>query len=119
MKCYALGLLKNSSTKIDWSTCGKVSVGFIGVDLNEKILSSQKELTELCYALEIGEREFGSIMGCYCASIRHVEGCCLVSCDQKLKQSELYTLSLWMLYSSMTLEQLANNIANYISESWI
>lgn len=120
MKCYALGLLKgqpnNQSSDIEWWDCNTVSFGLFGVNVSDKIHACQKELTELCFALQSGECEFASGIGYYVAAIRHIDGCCLIACDQKLTKAQTYILSLHMLHSFLTLEQVAHKIEFYMNE---
>lgn len=116
MKCYALGFRGNSTRHINWWTCGVVTVFFLDVDVNQTILSCQQELVQKCDSLELGDCDYGSVTGYYLAAIRHVEGCCLIACDQKLTKSQTYTLSLWMLQPDVTLDQVANNINTCINQ---
>jgi hypothetical protein len=109
MECIAIGSLKGS--KVEWHVPSSNS--FMSLfNINDKIIAFQKELLEICDNLEPYTCEFTEVLGYYLAVIKTENDCCMVACDTKLSDKEMYYLASWVLKIG-TLEIIAQNMTTF------
>lgn len=111
MQCFALGFLKNNSSRIKWA----IAQEYDGYFVNKGIYAQQKELVKLCAGLEMNQYKTFLMKNVYLYAIKTHEGSCMFTCDEKLSSAQRHNLCLWLFGEMESRDKIVKNFDKYIN----
>lgn len=104
MECIALGYYKKNG-EIKWHVENNP---FIFFSIDNAIRQRQQMLIQECTNMDDGDFYCYKLDKYYLMALRIQGDCCMVVCDARLSSEQIFNLSLWVLFSKLTLNQIAN-----------